>query len=199
MNLDTVFDSLLAEILDRITKHIALGPDTTTWNHFGSGKNRPWEPILAAEAVIKASGAKIVVDNDANTPAYFCDKCAEYQDTVVLFSPERYECASYYSTVFHELGHWTGDRLKRQHTHPVRPKQESAIEEMTAEFTAAFICAALNIVNNDLMENQAIYVAAHFVYGPCTDSDLTLAVAQAKEAAAFLLNKAEWPSLQIAA
>lgn len=194
MNLDSIFDRLLAEISDHIAKHVALG-GVTDWNHYGSGKNLSWALITASAVGIGSSGARIVVDNAINTPHYERGK-----DAVMLFGPERYELTeNYYSTVFHELGHWTGKatRLDRPAS-PVPEKFEFAMEEMVAEFTAAFICAALNISNDDLIENQAIYIAAHYVYGSCTDDDLTLAITQAKEAAAFLLNKAEWP-LQIAA
>lgn len=63
---------------------------------------------------------------------------------------------SYYSTLFHELGHWTGhhSRLDRkadlEHTY--------AFEELVAELTSALTCAHLGISNEDQTNNAAAYL-----------------------------------------
>jgi antirestriction protein ArdC len=60
--------------------------------------------------------------------------------------PAFFQQIDYYRTCFHELGHWTGakHRLARDHSgrfgsHPY------AREELVAEMTSAFVCAALGI------------------------------------------------------
>lgn len=60
--------------------------------------------------------------------------------------PAFFEQINYYRTLFHELGHWTGHprRLNRDLTGAFGSKLY-ANEELVAELTAAFVCAALSI------------------------------------------------------
>jgi len=53
---------------------------------------------------------------------------------------------SYYATMFHELGHWTGakHRLGRDHTGSFG-SSAYAFEELVAELASAFVCAGLQI------------------------------------------------------
>lgn len=70
--------------------------------------------------------------------------------------------AEYYSTAFHELAHWTGhsSRLNRKEL------TESAYfgshnysqEELTAELTAAFVCAKLGVSTESSERNSAAYL-----------------------------------------
>lgn len=57
--------------------------------------------------------------------------------------------ALYYSTAFHELGHWTGhaSRCNREFGKRFGDRQYAA-EELVAELTSAFICAEFNIDGN---------------------------------------------------
>ena len=60
--------------------------------------------------------------------------------------PAFFDQINYYRTLFHELGHWTGhsSRLARDLTGSFGSKAY-ANEELVAEITAAFVCAALSI------------------------------------------------------
>lgn len=60
--------------------------------------------------------------------------------------PAFFDQINYYRTLFHELGHWTGHtkRLNRDLTGSFGSKLYSS-EELVAEITAAFVCAALSI------------------------------------------------------
>jgi antirestriction protein ArdC len=60
--------------------------------------------------------------------------------------PAFFEQINYYRTLFHELGHWTGHprRLNRDQSGAFGSKLY-AHEELVAELTAAFVCAALSI------------------------------------------------------
>lgn len=60
--------------------------------------------------------------------------------------PAFFEQINYYRTLFHELGHWTGHcrRLNRDQSGAFGSKLY-ANEELVAELTAAFVCAALSI------------------------------------------------------
>lgn len=60
--------------------------------------------------------------------------------------PAFFDQINYYRTLYHELGHWTGhsSRLDRDLTGSFGSKAY-ANEELVAEITAAFVCAALSI------------------------------------------------------
>jgi antirestriction protein ArdC len=60
--------------------------------------------------------------------------------------PAFFDQINYYRTLFHELGHWTGhtSRLSRDFSGAFGSKLY-ANEELVAELTAAFVCAALSI------------------------------------------------------
>jgi antirestriction protein ArdC len=69
-------------------------------------------------------------------------------DDVVQIPPQPafFDQINYYRTLFHELGHWTGHsrRLNRDLSGGFGSKAY-ANEELVAEITAAFVCAALSI------------------------------------------------------
>ncbi|WP_027554890.1 ArdC family protein [Bradyrhizobium sp. Cp5.3] len=68
-------------------------------------------------------------------------------DTVhVPPQPAFFEQINYYRTLFHELGHWSGhgSRLNRDQSGAFGSKLYAS-EELIAELTAAFVCAALSI------------------------------------------------------
>ena len=70
-----------------------------------------WDPVEAAERVLKHSGAKIQHAGDDR--AYY-DLA---RDRIVLPYRDQFpDAPSYYQTALHELGHWTGhpDRLNRE-------------------------------------------------------------------------------------
>ena len=63
-----------------------------------------------------------------------------------------------YSTILHELGHWTGAPLRLDRDLSGRFGSESyAVEELVAEISAAFVCADLG-VNHDPRDNTASYI-----------------------------------------
>lgn len=77
--------------------------------------------------------------------------CYEYKtDKVALPEPERFETREdYYATLFHELAHSTGHRSRLHREIFEGPftfgSNDHAKEELTAEFGAAFLCAAAGI------------------------------------------------------
>lgn len=68
-------------------------------------------------------------------------------DAIRMPKFETFESAgSYYSTILHELAHWTGapSRLNREFGRRFGD-QAYAVEELTAELTSAFLCASLGV------------------------------------------------------
>ncbi len=119
---------------------------------------RDHSPIEAAEAIVKGyvGGPKIE----------FTHQSAWYRpstDTVGMPTKERFESAeSAYSVLFHELGHSSGheSRLNRPEvmnfTH--FGSGDYSKEELTAEFTAYFLCNAAGIANTSLEKNTTAYL-----------------------------------------
>ncbi len=66
----------------------------------------------------------------------------------------------YYSTLFHELIHWTGQEicLDRFDTHDADSERGRAFEELVAEIGASFLCANFGITPN--IQNTSNYVGS---------------------------------------
>lgn len=106
----------------------------------------PWARFEPAEAFIKRVGADIRHGGDE---AFF----APGADYIQLPHPESFIGTksssardAYYSTLLHELGHWTGvsKRLNRDLSGRFGSRAYAA-EELVAELTAAFACAELGV------------------------------------------------------
>jgi antirestriction protein ArdC len=98
------------------------------------------EIVPQAEALASATLANIRI---GGAQAFY----RPADDTVhIPPQPAFFEQINYYRTLFHELGHWTGHptRLNRDHSGSFGSKLY-ANEELVAELTAAFVCAALSI------------------------------------------------------
>lgn len=81
-------------------------------------------------------------------------------DTISMPRPEQFRDApSYYATLAHEHGHWTGAKSRLARDLSGRFGSESyAMEELVAELTAVFVCAELGITATP-REDHAAYLA----------------------------------------
>lgn len=113
---------------------------------------------------------------------------------------------AYYKTLFHELAHSTGHekRLNRKELleYDGFGNENYSKEELTAELTAAFLCAVCEI-EQETISNSAAYIKG-WLKALRDDKRLILkAAAQAQAAADFILNnvtkrtKKYWKKLQI--
>jgi antirestriction protein ArdC len=91
--------------------------------------------------------------------------------------------ASYYSTLFHEFAHSTGhqSRLDRKELSKKAAfgDEDYSKEELTAEFTAAFLCAEAGCANDALLTNSAAYIQG---WMRSLKNDKTLAISAAQKA-----------------
>ncbi len=99
--------------------------------------------------------------------------------------PSFFQQIDYYRTCFHELGHWTGakHRLARDHSgrfgsHPY------AREELVAEMSSAFVCAALGITPT---VRHTDYLASWLEVLKEDNHAVFRAASQASKAADFIL------------
>jgi antirestriction protein ArdC len=104
------------------------------------------EPIDAAEAFVRSTGAAIA---HGGTRAYYRPSTdsiqlpdrAAFVGTATSTAQE-----SYYSTLLHELTHWTSPEQRCNRTLGKRFGDDAyAMEELVAELGAAFLCAELGI------------------------------------------------------
>lgn len=107
-------------------------------------------------------------------------------DFEFFHSPEEY-----YSTLFHELGHSTGHetRLNRKTLKEISGFGDHSYsqEELTAEFTAAFLCGSVGI-SQKVIENQEAYIKS-WLKKLRSDSKFVIEAAQrAQKASDYILN-----------
>ena len=135
--------------------------------------------IPRAERLAKASGADVRHGGDRA----FYDPLRDFVQLPP--QPSFTEQINYYRTFFHELGHWTGHpkRLDRDQSGRFKTKPY-AREELIAEMTAAFTCAAINITPT---VRHADYLANWLEVLKEDKRAIFRAASQASKAAEFLL------------
>lgn len=107
-------------------------------------KQAPTMPEIHTEAdqVIRNTGARIILGGDK---AFYMPSA----DSITMPVPEAYapDTINWYRTAFHEIGHWTGAKHRLDRQFGARFGDHAyAMEELVAEMSAAFTCAALGIV-----------------------------------------------------
>ncbi len=111
-----------------------------------------WEQVEAAEAILKASGAKI---NETGQKAFYRPSTDE------ITMPERARFASakdFYSVALHELTHWTGAKHRLNRDFSGRFGSEAyAFEELVAELGSAFLNAETGFIASQI-PNHASYI-----------------------------------------
>ncbi|SER23111.1 ArdC family protein [Sphingobium sp. YR768] len=137
------------------------------------------EIIPHAEALIVATGADFRISGDK---AYYAPGPDYIQ---VPPQPAFREQVNYYRTCFHELGHWSGakKRLDRDLSGGFG-SNAYAREELVAEMSSAFICAALGIVPTVRHED---YIAAWIALLKEDHRAIFRAASHASKAADYIL------------
>ena len=114
---------------------------------FGASQVEGYEPEVIksevdiadeAEAVVNATGAKITHGTPCYIPSLDAIKMPRMDEFKATSTSTATEC--YYSTLFHELGHWTMHKSRCD-----RKADSYGFEELVAELTAVFSCVRLGI------------------------------------------------------
>jgi antirestriction protein ArdC len=151
---------------------------------------REFDPIESAEAIVKQypNGPPINFGGDR---AYYRPASDEIQmpNGEAFTSPE-----TYYSTLFHEMGHSTGhsSRLDRGLDSKLAPfgSEDYSKEELIAEFCSAFLSAECGI-NQDNLPQHAAYIAGWRKRLEDDPKLIIQAASKAQRAANWVLGKVE--------
>lgn len=138
--------------------------------------------VPAADAAIAATGAAIRWEG--TQPCYI-----PALDSLRIPPFEQFtKPEGFYGTTFHELGHWSGakHRLDRD-LQPRFNKNAYAMEELVAEITAAFTCAALGIPSQ-MREDHAPYIKGWLEVLRGDSRAILTAAAKAAQASDFILS-----------
>ncbi len=145
-------------------------------------KPNDWARIKAAETFF--DGIAVDLRHGGNRACY-----NPASDHVQM--PERgafHDAEGYYSTLAHELGHWTGSDKRLDRQFGKRFGNETyAFEELIAELSAAFTCAHLGIVNQP-RDETASYIASWIKVLKGDTKAIFTAASQADKATEYLID-----------
>ncbi|MGO9847100.1 MAG: ArdC family protein, partial [Methylocella sp.] len=143
-------------------------------------------PIEQAEAFVAATGASITYGGSRAFYRPSTDSIQLPPREAFIGSPTSTPAESFYSTICHELTHWTSaeSRCNRQLGKRFGD-QAYAIEELVGELGAAFLCADLRITDEPRADH-AQYLASWLSVLKADKKAIFTAASKASEAAAFL-------------
>ena len=145
-----------------------------------------FNPHEAAEDLIAQTGADIDLNASA---AYYIPK----RDKIFLPPPTKFfGVDEFYSTLFHELTHWTGhearlNRFKTKNCTRFASKDYSK-EELTAEMGSVFICSKLGISTDSQVRNSAAYLRGWMKYLKDHPKEFAMACQRAQRACDFVFS-----------
>ncbi len=146
----------------------------------------PMTPIEQAEAFVVRTGAQIA---HGGTRAFYRPSTDSIQlpsRAAFIGSPTSTPAESYYSTLLHELTHWTSAESRCNRQLGKRFGDDAyAMEELVAELGAAFLCADLQITDEPRVDH-AQYLASWLSVMKSDKKAIFTAASKASEAAAYL-------------
>jgi antirestriction protein ArdC len=143
-------------------------------------------PIEQAEAFVAATGASITHGGSRAFYRPSTDSIQLPPREAFIGTPTSTPAESYYSTLLHELVHFTSNESRCNRQLGKRfGDQAYAIEELIAELGAAFLCADLRITDEPRADH-AQYLASWLSVLKADKKAIFTAASKASEAAAFL-------------
>jgi len=143
-------------------------------------------PLEQAEAFVTATGANIVHGGSRACYVPRTDNIHMPPRDVFIGSPTSTPAEAYYSTLLHELTHWTSAPSRCNRELGKRfGDQAYAIEELVAELGAAFLCADLRITDEPRADH-AQYLASWLSVLKADKKAIFTAASKASEATTFL-------------
>ena len=145
------------------------------------------EKINTCEAIVK-SCLNLQLVHKNKSKAYYSPTL----DEVNMPGIEQFDNSEeYYSTLFHELGHWTGhqsrlNRFEKGAKCAAFGSPEYSREELIAEMTSAFLCFDCQVNVPKLVQNQAAYLQGWINVLKGDSKLIATAAASAEKAARFI-------------
>jgi antirestriction protein ArdC len=149
--------------------------------------------VERAETVVQATGARIESGGSRACYVQSLDLVRMPPRQAFTGTPTSSPTEAYYSTLFHELTHWTAAAHRCDRDMSGRFGSEAyAIEELVAELGAAFLCADIGISSTPRADHAA-YVASWLKCLKADSRAIFSAAAQASKAAAFIQSSSASP------
>lgn len=155
----------------------------------GANTERPADPESVAMDLANTVGAKVHQGGlmAAN---------ADFLDAITMPAFDTFKNADHYAaTLFHELTHWTGSKLRldrekgRADGLTSKERDAYAFEELVAELGAAFLCAHFGIANEQLQ--HAEYIDSWLSVLKGDKKAIHRAASQAQKAVDYLLERSQ--------
>lgn len=97
----------------------------------------------------------------------------------------------YYSTMFHEIGHWTGHSSRLNRHELVKGSMFNnkiySQEELCAEMASVFVCSTLGISNESSVRNSAAYIGAWLKFLKGNPKAFVIGCQQGSKASDYIL------------
>jgi antirestriction protein ArdC len=149
-------------------------------------KPATFEPFPAAEAFITGTGATIKHGGDSACYIPALDLIKMPERSQFKGSTASSPAEAYYSTILHELGHFSGAKGRCDRDLTGRFGSEAySVEELIAELTSAYLCADLN-VSMVPREDHGHYIAGWIRVLKNDKRAVFTAASKAEQAARFL-------------
>jgi antirestriction protein ArdC len=155
-------------------------------------------PVIELKSNEKIDRCEAIVKGCKDLTLEFMNKAKAYYspslDIVNMPKIKQFDNSEeYYSTLFHELGHWTGhktrlNRFKDGAKCAAFGSPEYSREELVAEMTSAFLCFDCQIDLPKLVQNQAAYLQGWLSILKADVKMVVTAAAQAEKAAKYIYN-----------
>ena len=139
--------------------------------------------IMSCEEIIDSMIEKPIIKNNTLRCCY-----SPNNDFISLPSLSSFnKPEEYYSTLFHELIHWTGASKRLNRFNNSYEHEEYSFEELTAEIGSSYLCAMTGI-SPKVINNQSAYIS-NWLTRISTDENIVIkASAEAKRAVEFVIN-----------
>ena len=146
-----------------------------------------FDPIERAECFASATGAKIEEGRDVACYDFVNDRIQMPERRRFIGTESTTPAEGYYSTLCHELVHWSGAKTRLDRDLAQRFGSEAyAMEELVAELGASFLCGDLGITPEPRMDH-ACYIKNWLTVLKNDKKAIFSAASKASEAANWLL------------
>jgi len=149
------------------------------------------EGDAAIDAIIKALSDLTIIEEYGRTPAY-----SPATDVVYMPAKAQYNSTEeYYSDLFHEVTHWTGERLGRfsRENWKNEGREDYGYEELVAETASMIALAKLGINKPEIEAGNAAYVQNWMAALENNPEWLWLAAIDAAKAVDWIFNGGQFP------